>query len=209
MDISAGRKAHHAGKRNQKTFHRTGSTKTLIFLLLSFLSTTISAQTGQLEVSATDNQEFFIALDDSLVSNKSARKHIINRVPYGEHSLWIVLDRLYINQRFDITLTEEKRYIFQVGFSDGKLSLLPVGLANVDTVSKVIRKPVKKGASVKPEPVYGRTVPGITLDSLLFLGQMQDYSGKLGCRGAYGDLSFRESVKQIKLLDFESERLSV
>lgn len=88
-----------------------------------------------------------------------------------------------------------------------------MGVNELDTtpapapVKPVAKKGKKPAPVVKAKPEPGRRIPGITLDSLLLMAQLKSYSGKFGCKMAISDLTFKEEIKTIRVMDFERERL--
>lgn len=208
MDINSGRKCDHAGPEKDNS-HSTARPKALTLIAVClFLFFQGKAQFSQLEVSSAGIQSFFIAIDDSLSSDYALPKHLVTQLAVGNHSVWIITDEDYVNQRFEIELTEEKRFIYQLGITEGKLSLLPITVEDLDTLPPLpAKKPVKGQKNRKPEPILGRRMPGITLDSLLRMSQQKTYSGKLGCKSALSDLVFRQLIISIEKQDFENQRL--
>lgn len=181
----------------------------LTLLILLLLPYAALAQFAQLEVSTADRSAFFIAIDDSLRSDRSSDKQLLSPVSIGKHSIWIINDPDFSSQKFELEFTEERRYIYELSTENEVMTLLPISVSEVDTVQKAVvqvKKP-KPGAK-KPiaEPVIGRRIAGITLDSLLLKSQLKSYTGKFGCHGAYGDQAFQRSLQQIKAEDFESKR---
>lgn len=138
-------------------------------------------------------------------------KQLIN-LEVGIYQVSIISDPHFVSDQFQVRLEESKMYKFELGFEDNKLSLLPVGEAEIDTLpaKPEVKKPLKKGQKApKPEPVIGRTLPGITLDSLLLFGHLKDYKGKVGCSGGYSEAGFKRSLEDIRSKDFERQKLEL
>ena len=55
--------------------------------------------------------------------------------------------------------------------------------------------------------IEGRSIPGLTLDSLYMLANKNHYTGKTGCTGLLSEIVFNEAYIQLTSTLFESDRL--